>query len=182
MAAGAFQADTEEELAEHGGEFLGTSPIPKDCYRAVSERASLRGKQVMDKAVIGLVLPEVFSHPAIQAPYGFDADAVGVRSQEIDPFVGPVIRILGPGEQAVHKLSAFRGIFSGEKGFCLLGSGEPADDIDVGSPEIFRIVALGGRLDLQAFEFFPDEFIDEIIAPERAVILRRDLSFQRDVH
>ena len=136
----------------------------------------------MDKAVIGSVLPEVFPHPAIQAPYGFDADAVGVRSQEIDPFIGPVIRILGPAEQAVHKLSTLGGILAGEEGPCLCGAGEPADDIDVDSPEIFRIAALGGRLDLQAFEFFPDELIDEIIAPERVVILRRDLSLQRDGH
>ena len=40
MAAGAFQADAEEELAEHGDELIGTSAVSEYGDGAVAETAS----------------------------------------------------------------------------------------------------------------------------------------------
>ena len=41
MAAGTFQADAEEELAEHGDELFGASGVAKNGHRSIPEGAPL---------------------------------------------------------------------------------------------------------------------------------------------
>ncbi len=180
VALGAFEPDAEEELAHHGGGFLGLSAVPEHDGGAVGERAAAGGDDGAGELVVGHVAAEGGPEPPIEVVNRLDADPVRVRAQEVGPLAGPEVGVFGlvqeVGDQPVALLG--RGVV--EVRADLVRGRQAADGVEVGAAEEGGVVRRFGGGEAEGLELGPDVLVNEVAAGERGVEVGGDLAGKRD--
>ncbi len=82
-----------------------------------------RGHDLADELVVRKVLPEGVAHPVVEVEDRFDSDPVGIRPQQVEPFIGPDIRILGRLSSRSTSIGRFSGDGSARKSRTSSGDG-----------------------------------------------------------
>ena len=109
MALGAFEARSEEELAEDGSEFGRFAAIAVDDRRAEAMIAAFGQEDFTHELIVRLVGAKGLAQPLVEDENTFDADAVRIRADEIGPFVGPVIGVGGLLKNFANEVFTFVG-------------------------------------------------------------------------
>ena len=71
--------------------------------------AALGRDNLADELVVRLVAAKSIAQPGIEIEVRLDAHAIGIGSNQISPFVRPVIGILGASEQGINQLCPLAG-------------------------------------------------------------------------
>ncbi len=106
MALRTFQANTQEQLADHRCQLFGLPSIAKHCHRAVVEGAALGGDQLTRELIPRLSVEERLTNPAVVVERRLDAHVIRIRTQQIGPFVCPVFSELGLKKQSINQFGS----------------------------------------------------------------------------
>src|SRR5687768_16665445 len=93
VAAGALEPRPEEHLAEHRGALRRIPAVAVDHRRSVTMVGAFGEEDFAYELIVRLVLPEALPEPLIQRENALDTYAVRIRSHQVGPLCGPVIRV-----------------------------------------------------------------------------------------
>ena len=162
MTLRALQPNSEEQLTHQRADFIGRPTISKKCDGTIAKRTALRGHKFTHKLITRHALSESFADPVIVIQYGFDADAVRIRSQQIHPLVRPVVREVRFFQQSLNKRRALIGAVIRQEFNHPFRSRNSTADIGRSSPQERVIAAWLGRRDVQSLQLLPNQIIDEV--------------------
>ena len=115
VALGTFEPDAQEELADHRRDLFGLATVAEDRRRPLLEGAPARRDDRVHELVVRHVAAERVADPAVEVQDGLDPHAVGVRAEQVDPLVGPVVGVFGSIEQAIDQPRPLAGRRVGEE-------------------------------------------------------------------
>ena len=164
VALGAFQSDTQEQLADDGRDFIGFAAIPEQRHRAVPPSAALGRDQFADELVVRFVLAEAVANPVVVVQHSLDADAVRIGPQQIGPFGRPVVGVLGAFQQPIDCLVAFGRIGTSEELASLFGGGQASDKVERHPAEETGVIHGLGRDDTKRLQLLPNQLVDKVAA------------------
>ena len=75
VAFGALHAHAQKYLTEPFADVLGLATVAKDHRRPVAMRVALRGDDLANHSIVGLILAKAVAQPLIEHVDALDADA-----------------------------------------------------------------------------------------------------------
>jgi hypothetical protein len=112
---GTFQTHADKELTDQRRQFIRLASIAKHRHGSVVKRAASRCDQFANKLIPRLSFMKRLSNPAIIIEGRLDADVIRIWTQQVGPFVRPVISEFRFQQQSIHKPGTFVGRFVGKK-------------------------------------------------------------------
>src|SRR5262249_22016020 len=106
MTPRAFESCAKKQLAEYRREISRLAPITVNYRGAVPMVRSFREQNFTHELIVRFVLSEAVAQPLIEDKHTFHAHAIGVRAEQVSPFVSPVIRVFGPDEKTIDERAA----------------------------------------------------------------------------
>jgi len=106
--------------------------------------------QTQTDGPVNLIVVDLDAPDGLRGYARFDADAVRIRSQQVGPFAGPVVRVFGPLQQPIDQLNALVRVGVTHEFSNFLGSRNAADQVQVSAAQEARVVGRDADRDLFA--------------------------------
>ena len=88
-------------MTDHSNDFVRFTSVAEDRHSTVFPVAPPSREDPSNELIVGDVLSERIANPGVEAQDGFDTYAIGVRPQQIGPFVSPIVCVLGSFQERI---------------------------------------------------------------------------------
>ena len=102
MALGAFQANAQEQLADHRRHFIGTATVAVQRGSPVVPSAAFGRHQPTSERVVRNIVAKLLTNPVVVVKHRLDSNAVRIGTKQVRPVPSPMIGVLGTILKPIH--------------------------------------------------------------------------------
>ena len=159
----AIHPHPQEDLADKGTHVRRITFVPEYRHRSMLMRAAFCRQELAHQLVIGQVLAESIAQPVVQQIDRLHPDARGIWANQITPFHGPMICVVGVFEEVVHQPLTFVGTPIRKERATHFHGWQHPDQIQRGTAQelLIRAGATGQQAELAMPFMYP--FVDLIV-------------------
>src|SRR5262245_60990191 len=172
VAAGTFQTDAEERLADESRHVLRLFLNGVEVRGQGLIGTTTGGEQVSDKLVVGLIFGERIAQPGLVIR-GSVVQELGTVCEKVAIFQRPEVCIFRAGEECVHEVLPFGRRTIRQKRSHFRWFGESANQIQINTPNEFAVGAQLGGQHAQPEKLVENQVVDVVVPSQRRRMLKR---------